>query len=163
MLRHEYSEANWSWKKLYGPFLLFGSAGLNPVMLAGRSISNREKVSLCGKQFQSSYTFCVAVGFAGKLPGAQLLPFGVDELWLFWPRAVWVAMPAQAGKIFSKKGTGWIKLTSVPTVPFGCTTAAALESMVAAWKYCILLVGSVRFVGMARSTCIGRRLPMLPT
>ena len=41
--------------------------------------------------------------------------------------------------------------------------AAAFESMVAAWKYVILLEGSVRLAGMARSTCMGRRRAMLPT
>src|SRR5271166_3262048 len=107
--------------------------------------------------------FCVAVGFAGKLPGAQLSPLGVDELRLFWPSALWTATPAHAGKIFSKKGMGWIELTSAPVVPPDCGAAAALESIVAAWKYRILLAGSLKFVGMARSTCMGRRLPTLPT
>src|SRR5579864_594399 len=102
--------------------------------------------------------FCVADGFAGSLlpaAGAQrrdALPAG--EPWL--PRLLCVVTPAHAGKIFSKNGMGWMLLTSVPA-------AAALESMVAAWKYFVLLAGSFKFVGMARSTCKGKRRPMLPT
>src|SRR5580704_7871640 len=100
--------------------------------------------------------FCVAVGFAGNWPGAQLSPLGLDGLWLFIPRAVCVATPAHAGKRFSKNGMGLMVLTSV-------ATAAAFERMGAAWKYFVPLVESVRLVGIARSTCIGRRRPTVPT
>src|SRR6266576_1708009 len=100
--------------------------------------------------------FCVAVGLAGNVPGAQLSPLGLVVVWLFWPKAPWTAAPAQAGNTFSKKGTGWIELTSVPP-------AAAFDSIVAAVKYLVLLAASFKLTGMARSTCNGSRRPTLPT
>src|SRR5579859_40715 len=102
--------------------------------------------------------FCVAVGFAGRLPVAQVRgaePGGVP----WFASALCVATPAHAGNIFSKNGMGWTWLTSVGVGwVFAC-----FDSIVAAWKYVIPLAGSFRFVGIAKSTCIGRRRPMLPT
>src|SRR5215469_13457731 len=100
--------------------------------------------------------FCVAVGLLGNAPGAQLSPLGFVGVWLFWPSALWTATPAQAGNRFSKNWTGWMELTFVPA-------AAALDNIVAAWKYLVLLVGSFRLIGIPKSTCKGRRLPTLPT
>src|SRR5580658_9487244 len=99
--------------------------------------------------------FCVAVGLAGKFPLAQVRaadPGGVP----WFASALWTPAPAQAGKKFSKNGTGWTLLTSVPA-------AACFESIVPAWKYVVLLAGSVGLAGCAKSTCMGRRLPAVPT
>src|SRR5215831_7441542 len=45
----------------------------------------------------------------------------------------------------------------------GVPAAAAFDNMVAAWKYVMMLAGSVGLAGMAKSTCKGRRRAMLPT
>ena len=72
------------------------------------------------------------------------------------PLSWFSGIPAHPGKMFSKNAMGWIEFTSV-------FAAAALDSMVAASKYFVLLVGSVKLMGMAKSTCIGRRLAIVPT
>ena len=64
--------------------------------------------------------------------------------------------PSPAGKDILKNGMDGTELTSVPA-------AASFDSMVAAVKYLVLLVGSFKFVGMPMSTCIGNRRAMLPT
>src|SRR5579864_4412574 len=105
--------------------------------------------------------FWVAVGLAGRVPPRLV----VLQFRLLLPSAFCVATPAHPGKRFSKYGTGATLLTSVPwpVDDWGLGTAANFDNIVAAWKYLVLLAGSFRLVGMAISTCIGKRRPMLPT